>query len=137
LSTGNTAHDSSRKTQQMTLTVAIQLATVPIVEKLSGYTQSVMGHGRQQSIEPEIAWHSRPSTSRSPINGLIQRYGMYSHLQPPVPKRLASMNGAGQRLIPVRLVMMRGSMSKCVLLQVVSSFVFPGVCLQYSFSLFF
>jgi hypothetical protein len=96
----------------MTLTVAIQLATVPMVEKLSGYTQSVMGHGRQQSIEPEIAWHNRPSTSRCPINGLIQHYGIHLHLQPPVPKRLASMKGAGQRLIPVTLVMVKGSVQK-------------------------
>lgn len=96
----------------MTLTVAIQLATVPMVEKLSGYTQSVMGHGRQQSIEPEIAWHNRPSTSRSPINGLIQHYGICLHLQPPVPKSVASMNGAGQRLIPVMLVMVKGGARK-------------------------
>jgi hypothetical protein len=38
-------------------------AASPTVWKLSGYAQSVMGHGRQQVTSEESGLHSRPSTT--------------------------------------------------------------------------
>jgi hypothetical protein len=48
LSTGSTAHESRRKTQHIVLATETQFAAVVMVWKLSGYAQSVKGHGKQQ-----------------------------------------------------------------------------------------
>jgi hypothetical protein len=45
----------------MTPTTDTHCAANPTVWKLSGYAQSVMGHGRQQVIPFGSALHSRPS----------------------------------------------------------------------------
>lgn len=46
--TGSTAHDRHRKTQHAAPTTDSQPEILLRWLKLSGYTQSVMGHGRQQ-----------------------------------------------------------------------------------------
>jgi hypothetical protein len=61
-------------------------AASPTVWKLSGYAQSVMGHGRQQVTSEESGLHSRPST------------------KPPWSKRLSWMKGGGH-LFAVKFAM--------------------------------
>lgn len=55
----------SRKAQQTIETTVIQLATVDMVLKVSGYVQSVIGHGKQHLMVAVSAVHKRPSMSKS------------------------------------------------------------------------
>jgi hypothetical protein len=49
--------------EQIIPATLIQLAASVIVLKLSGYTQSVMGHGKQQWT-PANSWQNRPLRTR-------------------------------------------------------------------------